>query len=894
MTAFFIEFDLPTLRDATLPEQRRLQALASRPYVHALGALTRRDEVALHCTQLNNGDEDWSYLAEVAAVMETFQNYLTASGGSLACLIEVAQLERGLVSQSPRLTDHIGELCVLASNVLHYGFRRSHGLAQQITDKHTNISRCYGLFNAMSAMLSDIIDKNPNHLSGDGAGNLIGSLAEIYQICLSTSGVVPPEIVKEHRQANPPIALQNVPEAMSYHWKFAKFVKLIKSGQMQLRVMAVSTMCSDLVNLYKKYNESIGDETTSALFYYLSDFLLNTGLVNYILGPTCHPEITLESSNIIGFLIVSNTYADEHTDALWRTVTSTQDPRISDALIRMISRITNLFHQGPLMYFCKKLNTVPVEVFSATMRDFCDQVIRQLVSRFPDSLLTETEPFDLCIRLLRQSSDFGPQSPVAHLEIQQFAIQKLDSILNHGPGVDGRWKIYLDCLNDIAQRSPSTLGSLWVLKLATRSYHVRDLRGLASEHNLTLLLVEELESAILNAKAAGFPAVISGAHNAPRKDLLMTLILHEATSITGALGLRLWDLLVGSKPACQEDRDVAWQVLNAILKRTQRENSFALTCFVDYLPTLDPEFFCQGALDFVREGVLPLVNDPTSIVLDDDDHPRNPGIELLWRMALTAPNGTIEQRAIHTLVSDVYIESRSIQSFPHYRARRVHLALVARCLRQLSAAAASLKLFADGSAGGDDDSMVIVAEDQQIQEQELLFIRSLAVLREFHRLHQAKPEFSAPDMRSLILESPKDVEGESAELKYQSFDGDRQTTVMPLNIGKLNTAASLLASLRDATGFESYRIYYRGRPFVPHESEICKSLEDLQIHNGIILVKKDLEVLTLSRSRLGASPVEVEILSHFEELWEYLSMEEKLAREVRAPSPPGQYCDFPW
>ena len=140
-----------------MPEQHRLQALASQPYVHALGALTRREEVLLHCSQLNNGDDDWSYAIEVAVILDTFQNFLAASDGSLACLRELAQIERGLVSQLPKLTDHLGDLCVVASNVLSYGFRRSHGHGQQVADKYTNISRSYGFFKAMSAMLLSLI-----------------------------------------------------------------------------------------------------------------------------------------------------------------------------------------------------------------------------------------------------------------------------------------------------------------------------------------------------------------------------------------------------------------------------------------------------------------------------------------------------------------------------------------------------------------------------------------------------------------------------------------------------------------------------------------------------------------------------------------------------------------
>jgi ubiquitin carboxyl-terminal hydrolase 34 len=888
LTAFFVELDLRIMRNPTMSDQTRFQALASPPYLHALGALTRREEVTIHTSSphLRNGDDDWSYLAEMSAVVDTFQNFPAVQGGSLSHIRQLATLELRLVSQFPRLaTDNLGNLCLVAGNIMKYVFRRAQYPGQQLSDLARRvIARMYPFFTSMAAMLSDMVDKNLNQLSPEGAGNLIEGLTEIYQTCLATGGVVPPEIINQTLHARPPVAGHHVPEAVAYHWKFTHFGKLIRSGQMQLRVMAVSTMCSDLVALYRKNAEPLGEDATAALLSYIADFLLSTGLVNYVLGPTCHPEITLESSNIIGFLVVSDTYSRAHTDALWQTVTSTQDPRVSDALIRMIGRIANLFPQESMMYFLEKLNTVPVEVFGSSMREFCDQVFKQILTRFPESLLTDSAPFDLCIRLIRQSSALGPQSSVAYPDIQQFAIQKFDSILSHGPDQEGRWKIYRDCLSDIAARATSTIGSLWVLKMTTRYYNARDLHELASEHDLTKLLIEELAAAVPAARAAGFPAAISGAQNAPRKELLMSLIYQESASITKDLGPRLWGLLVGAEAVCQEDRDAAWQILTLAMKRSLGENGFAAACFAEYLPALDPKFFCQGTLDFVREGVMPLVNDPASIVLDDDENPNHSGIEMLWRLALTAPTGTVEKRAIHALVSDVYIESRSIQSFSPYRARKVHLALVDRCLRQLSSAAARLKTFANGTANGDDDSMVIIATDQQIQEQELLFVRSLAVLREFHHLHQARPEFSAPDMRSLILESPKDVEGEPAELKYQSFDGDTQTTVMPLNIGKRNTAASLLASLREATGFESYRIYYRGRPFVPQESDICRSLEDLQIHNGIILVKKEPEAPASPRVPQGASPVEIEILSHFDELWEYLSMDEKLAREVRTPA----------
>ncbi|KAK3692278.1 hypothetical protein B0T22DRAFT_9213 [Podospora appendiculata] len=880
LTAFFVEFDLKALRLGRSTDPSQLPELASAAYVQALGAITRREEVNYQASQ---ADENYSLM--VADILDTFQSFHPNQGGSLAYLKQLAQIESELVTQFPRLTDHLGHICVLASAVVNLNYERlqtTPANQQAAVTARGNISRGYALFTTISAVLSDIVEKHVNHLSHDGASSLLSSLTELYASSLSTDHIVPVELMTEHRQSHPPIAPDHVPEAMAYHWKFTMLRKLIVSSQMQLRVMAASMMCGDLVTFYRRFNDP-GNESSSAFLQYVADFLIRTGLVAYIIGPTCHPEITAESGNIIGFLVVSGTYTSKHTDLAWQTITSTQDPRVSDALIRMMNRIAHLLQYEALVYFCEKLNGVPVEAFGIAMREFCDTVLKLIVSKPAyERIVSDPAPFDLCIRLIRQSARFGTDSAFAYPDLHLFAVQKLRELLTYPYTPEGRQRIYLDCLSDIAAKTPSTIGSLWVLYLMTRQYPARELRVLTSTHDFTRILVEELEAAIPAAARAGFPAVLSGDENNPRKEFIVGILFHDPSRITKDLGGKLWHLLVGAGSACQEDRNVAWQVLNSAMKRNHGASPFMSTCFSEYLPALAPEYFCPGALDFVLEGILPLVNDTSSIILDDDETKDDAGIEQLWRMVLCAPEGTIEHQAINSLVNDVYIDSRSILSFSHYRARIVHLNLVNRCLRQLSSAAARLREFWDGSVDGEDTRMVVTVTDQELQQLELLFIRSLSVLREFHRLHQAKSHFSAPDLRSIILDSPKDMEGDSAELKYQSFDGDIQTDVRPLNIGKQNTAASLLASLREATGFNNYRIYYKGRPFVPQESQICKSLEDLQIQNGIILVKResDIPASPKARVRKGATSVEIEILGHFEELWEYLSMEERLAQEM--------------
>ncbi|OIW33983.1 hypothetical protein CONLIGDRAFT_204199 [Coniochaeta ligniaria NRRL 30616] len=890
LTAFFIDFDIRTMRHTLPMDHSRMPDLVSPSYIHALGTLSRREEILFQQAQAQSLETDFSYVDEMTEVMAVFQTFHSNQGGSMAYLAKFAQMLSELISRYPKLCEYLGYIsCLMAnltresSEVIKNATRYS---IQEVEQCKGNIARAYQYFETMSATMSTIIDKHVNYLSQECATHQIVALTEIYQTCLSTDRIVSADVIQEHRKTHLPIANHSVPEAMAYNWRFITYTRLIMSSQMQLRVMAASSMCNDLVSFWRRYNGH--SDEANAFLSYLADFLLRTGLVAYILGPTCHPEITVESSNIVGFLLVSETYTNEHTDLLWQTITSTQDPRVSEALIRMTCRITNLYPVESLIYLCQKLNLLAVEAFSPNIREFCSQILGVLRQKVADGPPLDISPYLLCLRLARQSSVFGSRSPVAYPDLLDFSTQHFKDLLNIGPDADGRRRIFLECLRDIGCKSSTSLGSLAVMShlFTMRSLQREMQQLLASEHDFARLLIDEMEAAIPAGREAGFPAVISGAHNAPRKDMIMVIVYSDTSSITTDLGHKLWNLLVGSDAACREDRDAGWQILNYRFTRPLGANAFMnafiSTCFTEYLPTLPPECFCPGALDFVRAIVLPLVNDVNSIVLDDNEGNGQAGIEQLWRMILTAPSYTIEHQAIHTLVNDIYVESRSIASFPPYRARKVHLAVADRCLRQLSSSAIKLGQFGDGTASGDDlEPMVIVASEQQVQEQELLFIRSLAVLRELHQLHQAKTQFTVPDLSSLILDSPTEIEGDSAELKYQAFDWNTETDVKPLHIGRQNTIGSLLASLREATGFSNYRIYFRGQQFLPQENDVSKTLEELQVENGLMLVKREPELPASPKPlRPGASPLENEILAHFEELWAFLSMEEKLAKEI--------------
>lgn len=820
------------------------------------------------------------FLVRILDGFRSYRAFAMTQQSPAQSLYRLGFVVSGLDVHSPRLVESLGSIAQLAAFLAREELARMQVPAEQAK---SILAQSYGLYEAISHLFAACIERSVNQITPLAAADLINGLACLLQICLRAGHEQTRILIHEHQQRHPDIPSVDTPRVIVSEWRLAVLTKLIMSSQMQLRINAAQMMCQDLVRIWKDSQEQPIELVHQPVLRHFSNELLHSGVVAYVLGPTCHPEVTGQSSNIVGFLFATHTFTEELMDLMWRTVTTCQISGVSESLLIMVAQTAHLFFKDDYLCVFRKLQTVPVENFTQPMREFCEKVLSQFIDK--NESIYDLLPYSLMFRLLKESSAPGPQSYKA---FQKWASNLIYPLLRRGPSHEDQQSLQQDCLKDIAGKTRYSLGSIHALLLLCKpSSRERDLQQLTSQYNLPQLLVDELEHAINTREEVGVSHAICGPENLPRLELLTIVIFHarDKDTISQDLGRRLWDLLVGQRAASQEDRDCAWHSLSNAMQSVS-ETPFLEACFKDYYPTLSPELFRPGSLDFITQKLLPLMNRENTFFLEDEESSEHLAIEQLWRIALTAPNGTIEQRAISALVKDVYMENRSIHLMPLHRARKIHLALVSRCMRQLSSAAKHLIAGCEKAVEDDANEMTISVNDQQRSEQESIFTRSLNIVREFHKLHQQTPHFSSPDMRSLVLPENKDVEGDSAELKYQSFDGDTQTDVKPLAIGRRNTAGSLLASLRDATGFDNYRLYYKGQPFTPSEGDICKSLEDLQIHNGLILVKRETDEDDCPvHVRPGASPVEIEIMKHFDELWQYLALEETLASEVRRMSP---------
>jgi ubiquitin carboxyl-terminal hydrolase 34 len=855
--------------------------LASRAYLHAFGWLLRKEE-APHIGRNLETHYRWNWSDDVSMLTNTF---LTA-GATLPVLTRLVQGQLALISRFPRLIDNMTEPCRIinravtdAAGVLHDpdGSHR-----QYIETSEQIIDFAYNFYKIMSAGLIPIIEKHVTFLSPDAALAHILGLTNILYYSLAFDGCPAHELLESHQMKHP--ALPDVYSAMviSSEWKFEMLKKLIVSGQMQLRVIGVTNMCTDLLNMFTKNKKD--DPTSHPVLLHFANFILQNKLVDYIVGIGSHPEIIAESFNIVGFLIATKTYTNQQTETIWQTVMTSQDPRVVEAILRMLIQIINLYDYESLLYLCKKVEELPLEAFTAAMRDYCERLLGFLIQRaVSEGQLVDAPPYELCVRLIRESSIARPESPMGSLDIQMFASTRLRELIAHGPEAQVRNNIYVSCIEDISSRTRTAAGSICALFGLLRQNLATDLHVLTTNHGLTRLMIEELEFTNVTEQSTSASSTTNSPARQARRELLLAIINYEPSTITSELGTRLWNLLVGREARSSQNREIGWQILNSAAKRSS-SNIFVATCFKEHLPKLDPECYTVGSLDFARASIISWLNEAHGDLLDEEELSELSGIEQLWRMILKAPANSIEAPAVNMLV-ELYVESSMISSMPRPRAHSVHLALVARCLNQLSSAASKLKGFSDGNTSGDEEPMIIVASENQIREQELIFTRSLKILREFLISYQSKPHYVMPKPKSPILNLSNEIKGESFNIKYQAFDGQKSGPVSELSIGTQNTVATLFSTMRKTTGFKGCKIYHWGKELDPDEAGPYATLEGLKIGKGLLLVLRnddDLNVSGVLNNK--SSTLELEIIKHFDELWDYLGMEERLAKEVCCPS----------
>ena len=744
--------------------------------------------------------------------------------------------------------------------------------------------QAYEIFLVVDTRFQELISKQSPSLSIDISQGLVTQLSLLLRNAAASDEQLMQKLISERSAFNQRLTTEDSAHLLELAWKLEMLKKCILDGRMEIRVQGVDTMQVELVTVFNEFVRNGPTQKDHPIPQYLCDFMVANRLVEYFLGVDSHPQLISRCGRIIGFLLVTGRYSEAESDLIWRAVTGGQDARFVDAVLTMLPDIFSHASYPIFLYLTTKLAKLPIDVFEGNITRFGRMVLdylRKTWNTDPNNEYMDMPPFDLCIRLIRQSAVGKTLDSPRKREVPQFAMTELAQLLQLGLRDMDRKTIYHECIQDILDRTEFATGSILAINALLSGNYEKDIFWLTGEWNLASVVIGEFSHMIQNERATASPPWTLQELLESRLNLIQWIILLAPDTITTDVGTHLWDFTVGLKALNQQSRETAWMFLLRILRMVPNRNSFMDQCIREHLPRLQPQLYTIACLHFAQD-VSHYQFRSAALRLQDDIKQEITAEDLLWQLSLTAPSGSIETKAIEMLVM-LYLDSPENQRRTRTAIEAIHIGVVERCVQQLTSAASRLKSYSDGTSSGEDEPMIVVPFEDEVQKQKASFSRSLKILKDFIRGVRSRPKYSPPLPTQSQLPHPTSrVNGNTISIRYQCFTQSNNTDIRTLEVGDLETFEEFLIRLTSLTGFTKYMLVSGGQR-LEFGRILRQTLQDLKLDKrGLLLVRQDPETETVPEiaSASGMRPVEAEVLVHFLELYQLLTMEEDLAKEV--------------
>lgn len=833
------------------------------------------------------------YGSEVADLIARINDHV--SSPPFDAVHRLSEFSRCAMALSPQwsvLSQTLISVLVIAGQLVDSGFeRRKYGADDALIDTPVymrTLKTVYDLLRELDDKYQVHISKKAPWVGNDTSEALLNRMSATYQsICIRDPSFALQKVAKDFSIEFPHAATpEDRATIIFYGWRFHILKKQITDGRMELRVHGMETMQSDLVNVWKQFFQSNPPGIMHPVVSYLVAFLREHKIVDYVLGIDSHPQLISRSYNIVGFLIVTSTYTDVDTDTIWETVVESQDPRTVAEVLGMFSKIFQMHQLPALLYLCSKLLDLPLDRFDGRMIEHCEQLLHMVREKYAernrhtpwDTLYVDAIPVRLCVRLIRESSAAEELSVDQKTHLQKFAGAQLSQFINVGLNETDKMETYERCIQDIAEMNQFTTGSLQALHALLPNYELQEIRKLATEFDLTRLVINEVSHALdMNQTDFTDPFSRAGFHS--RVNILARIIDKVPDTITDGLADVLWKEVFTSKSLVNYARRALWDMLCAVTSRSAKRNPFIDHCIEACLPQLLPGDYSLELLSFVKQTISYEIRfDPPQLACENEVI-SIPGMDRVWNLILTAPPGSIETEATDFAIG-VYLDHNLINRSPRSAVEATHIALVDRCVEQLQTAAAKLKAANENPIPGKDVEMIAAASGSEIQAEELRFSRSLLFLRQLLHGLRTRPQYSPPQGPPPDLPG-RPVKGDPVSISYQAFHGGASSQVRSLRIGDLSTASELVDRLVKLTGFTKFSTISGGQKIGLLENPDV-TVRDLKLRSGLLIVRRDTDSRegSLAGRRQSLTLVDSEVLKHFDNLYDLLFLEDHLAREV--------------
>ncbi|KAL3457508.1 hypothetical protein BJX64DRAFT_268792 [Aspergillus heterothallicus] len=772
-----------------------------------------------------------------------------------------------------------------------------HILAESATDLHDPLfesavhnqamNTLYNLVRSVDEQYqADIVKKSP-WVSIETSPQILHDMSSTYLALCHCGGEFALGITKDLSVDAPEgIELKDLACIVYRGWRFNVLRKHIMDGRMELRVLGIETMQADFVNAFNAYMQP---DTIAGIAHPLVQFLVKilreSKIIDYIVGVDSHPQLISRGYNVLGFLVITQAYTDSDTDTIWKTVTDSPDPRTVSEVLGMVQKTLNIGLSDPsrLHTYCSKMLELPLIRFDGRMIEFCHSVFLHLIESYNDrenrfgTMYIDIRPLRLCVRLIRESAASEELAADHKAHLQKFAAAKLASLMEIGLSDADKMDIYERCVQDVAERNQFSIGSIQALN-ALLSRDSREIRKLATEFNLTQLLILDLAEVVDGSRPDAVDTFLWNGFF-PRVQMLSRIIDEAPESITPELGDILWHKIFMTRLLPQPGRRTLWEMLCNLTVNSGKENLFIDQCIDHYLPRLSPpaDYFPE-VLSFAKTTLNYRMRFSPPPEVGENDVVTIPGMDRIWSFILTAPQNSIEADAIAFAI-EMYLDHNIIRRSPRSAVEATHISLVDRCVDQLKLAADNIKSRPTERINDAESPMSMEPRFEDVGSDELKFSRSLFFLRQFLQALRTRPQYSPPQHSPPNLPI-NPLKGDLVDIRYQAFDGGSSSKVRSLQIGDLSTASELVEFLVKVTGFPKLMTIFAGQR-VDLLDKPDQTLRDLRLATGLLIVRRDPSFRGSAGRRIQAlTPVDTEVLKHFDDLYELLNLDDNLAREI--------------
>lgn len=577
---------------------------------------------------------------------------------------------------------------------------------------------------------------------------------------------------------------QLLADHISTAWILQTEKSFLLSEVIDVRNCGIRLLSNHLTRAFQKFAGHAHHQ--HPLLQYNSRFLRVNDLTRYIFSAESHASLVSQSADIVGFLVVTQSYTDQETDVLWEATTNSAEVEFAKASCAVLRVVCGYMDKEQLLYVVQRYSNTPVSRMGLdviNLLPFLFGKIEEKVSAGDALQKDRLATAFVCLDLLRHLPS-DTLMPLVNL-LRTMAIAELTKYANFA--ADDRFAIYQSCFSDLVDRTEFATTSAEVLQLflqksITSAEVEKLLRGLPLK-----AVVDEFSTFTRQVATSDQPKVHSALMT--RLEVIMILMGLTPGDPDQVIGDLLFDFLLGHSSLDMYAREEAWKRLKNATLSLHSAQRLLDRYLSEFVPILDAKFatpyLIQLILDPLKGQVRKTALEGTLQVLD------HPLWKALVRFASDSNETTVNEAAQKALCDLLFVYPQKLEA----------KSTIVECQ------AAFVRHLVDRLCIQFPDVKASLGEEPTNQQ----FQRAVHLLRTLlHASRVTQACFSSPatpDTLHIGMASSADP----LCFQVQIHSSERQADRIEAKASQSATLAQLSAAMQEHTGVSEHRVIVGGK-----------------------------------------------------------------------------------